>query len=82
MDSVTPSCAKCGTGMSAGLSTYRVKGLYYPVFWVEGESGHSSQYGVSGRNLDVSGRAQAEVTTYRCPDCGYLESYAARAFNS
>ena len=67
--------------MSAGISVYRVKGLYYPVFWVEGEPGHRSQYGVGGRNLDMTGRRQGEVTTFRCPECGYLEFYAPEANN-
>jgi hypothetical protein len=39
--------------------------------WVEGEARRSIWSG-----LKLRGKEQLDVTTYRCPRCGYLESYA------
>jgi hypothetical protein len=39
--------------------------------WVAGQPEKSIWTG-----LKVRGKEQLDVTTYRCPRCGYLESYA------
>jgi len=42
-----------------------------PAKWVEGAPQFSMWTG-----LKLSGRRRIEVATYRCRNCGYLESYA------
>ena len=39
--------------------------------WVEGKPERSIWIGIK-----LKGREQMPITTYRCPQCGYLESYA------
>ena len=39
--------------------------------WVEGPPEKSFW-----NNIKTRGRKKVQVATYRCPECGYLESYA------
>lgn len=61
----TPECAKCGESMHEGF-TFDTAG--YPTGWMEG---------VPRKGFKLSkGPKPLPVTTFRCPTCGYLESYA------
>lgn len=42
-----------------------------PATWVEGKPEPSFWMGTK-----IAGKAQLQVHTFRCPKCGYLESYA------
>lgn len=59
-------CPKCGQSMMAGfIGVSTDKGTRQNA-WAEGEMWFFLLYG--GKTTPV--------TTYRCPGCGYLESYA------
>lgn len=68
------ACIRCQGSMEAGIvidSTYG--GTVQPT-WVEGQPQRSIWTG-----LKLVGAVRMPITTYRCPRCGYLESYAAMA---
>jgi hypothetical protein len=59
-----PTCAKCGKAMEAGfVLDYQGHGPE-PSFWT---------------GVKFKGHQRLPVTTYRCPGCGFLESYAPPA---
>ncbi|MBN8247083.1 MAG: hypothetical protein J0L84_06525 [Verrucomicrobia bacterium] len=67
----TPHCSKCQTEMEVGYLMDRAHHhTRAPATWVEGEPVKSYWTGTN-----ISGKEQLEVNTYRCPKCGYLESY-------
>jgi hypothetical protein len=65
-----PTCGKCGGGMEQGFMIEATHGAVVPPEWAEGEIERSFWTGVA-----VKGRARYTVKTYRCTDCGFLESY-------
>jgi hypothetical protein len=66
----TPVCAKCGGEMELGvIPDYVGRGGIMEPEWAAGKP-ISSFFGIQ-----VSGRRH-NVRTYRCTECGYLESYA------
>jgi predicted RNA-binding Zn-ribbon protein involved in translation (DUF1610 family) len=74
MDAMTkPSCTKCGTTMEDGFlyGNDARGGTVTPSEWVEGAPKRSIWTGISTR-----GREHHAVVTYRCPKCGFIESYA------
>jgi hypothetical protein len=69
-----PGCAKCGRAMEAGFVLDHTHGAVMQSVWIDGAPERSFWTGVK-----TKGRRRLPVTTYRCPKCGYLESYAAPA---
>ena len=69
MDSV--NCAKCGTAMELGYVPDRNLGWYDPPKWFPGPLRIAALRGVA-----KSKSTPLYVVSYRCPACGYLESYA------
>jgi DNA-directed RNA polymerase subunit M/transcription elongation factor TFIIS len=68
----TPKCSKCQTEMEVGYIMDRGhNNAKAPATWVEGEPVRSLWWGTK-----ISGKEQLQVHTFRCPKCGYLESYA------
>jgi hypothetical protein len=66
-------CAKCGGLMQTGFIVDRSYGSAFQEEWVQGRP-RSFLYRVILR-----GARRQKVLTYRCADCGYLESYARAA---
>lgn len=67
-------CQKCNGTTSMGfIVDYGAGGKRQVEKWVAGEPKPSYWYGVDIKNQD-----QIEVVTYRCDECGYLESYAPK----
>ena len=64
-------CPKCGDVMQTGFILDRSHGSNYQEEWVQGRP-RSFLFRVILR-----GAAREKVVTYRCAQCGYLESYAA-----
>jgi hypothetical protein len=62
-------CPKCKQPMQEGFPLDRDPGGRQAQ-WVEGRS----EYGLFG--LRWVRRKRLPITSYRCPSCGYLESYA------
>jgi hypothetical protein len=64
-------CPKCGGSMASGFVLGYGNGTKTPATWVEGEPVKTVWTG-----LNLRGRKQVPITTWRCGRCGYLESYA------
>jgi predicted nucleic-acid-binding Zn-ribbon protein len=69
-----PKCPKCGHEMENGFMVDQAHGAIAEARWAEGESTYSFWTGVQ-----VRGRTQYRVRTYRCTNCGFLEAYALDA---
>ena len=65
------SCPKCNGRMEEGFILDRSHGYVEVSRWVEGPPQTSFWFG-----LKVPADGARQVTTYRCSECGYLESYA------
>jgi hypothetical protein len=66
-----PECQRCGLPMEAGYLVDHGHGAAYPTAWVEGVPKWSHWVG-----LKLKGKTKMPVTTYRCPQCGRLDSFA------
>lgn len=64
-------CPKCGGSMSEGFVLDKTHGGVGVSSWIEGAPVRSVWTG-----LNLKGRAQARIATWRCGRCGFLESYA------
>jgi predicted nucleic-acid-binding Zn-ribbon protein len=71
MASRSLSCPRCGGSMEQGFIVDEGYGKKLVSAWIAGEPQKSFWAG-----LRVSARERVEVATYRCRQCGYLESYA------
>jgi uncharacterized Zn finger protein len=65
------ACPKCSGKMEPGFIKDEGYGTVHPSKWVAGPPEKSFWTGTRTR-----GRKQVQVTTFRCGECGYLESYA------
>jgi hypothetical protein len=69
---ITVECPKCRGKMEEGfIKDEADHGSVHASKWVEGAPENSFWTGTKTR-----GKKQVQVITYRCPGCGYLESYA------
>jgi len=50
--------------------------MHFLTKWVEGEPVNVTLLGITGVNIEVTGRKQFSVRSLRCEHCGFLESYA------
>lgn len=67
-----PTCLRCQTKMETGLIVDDFhSGMHKEQEWAAGPPKRSWWTG-----LNLSGKERHNVTTFRCPRCGYLESYA------
>ena len=67
----TPTCPKCNVLMEEGFIIDATYGGRLQSEWAEGAPKRSIWTGIR-----VAKEDRHPVTTYRCPRCGYLESYA------
>ena len=65
-----PDCPRCKRRMEPGYVLDRTSG-YTVATWVAGAPERSRWTG-----LKIKNRPNLPVTTYRCPHCGRLESFA------
>ena len=74
MNSDVLSCPKCGASMEAGFILDKAHyGMPTVSEWLEGEPEISFWSGLKTKNHE-----RHNVVTYRCEECGFLESYAGR----
>jgi hypothetical protein len=66
-----PKCLRCGSDMQQGYIADRAGVRFTPEKWYAGEW----ERGVLGL-IDQLKSCPLLVKTYRCVECGYLESYA------
>ena len=71
MSTRPPECPKCRHDMEPGFVLDITHGAMAQSSWVEGAPERSIWTG-----LKLKGHERVPVTTFRCPRCGYLESYA------
>ena len=71
MTADAPACPKCDAVMEPGFVLDQTYGAMTQSAWIEGPPERSFWTG-----LKVKGRDRLPVTTFRCPECGFLESYA------
>lgn len=64
-------CPKCSKEMEEGFIADATYGGVVTSKWVEGEPEKSFWTGTK-----TKGKRQVEVHSFRCPNCGFLESYA------
>ena len=70
-----PTCAKCGKAMEAGfVLDHEGHRAGTQSAWIDGAPEPSFWTGVK-----LKEHQRLPVTTYRCPGCGFLESYAPPA---
>ena len=65
------TCSKCGKPMEEGFVVDNTYGGGLVSSWVAGPPEAKFLGGVK-----ITGRDKFQIRTYRCPDCGFLESYA------
>ncbi|MBL8863288.1 MAG: hypothetical protein JNK02_14925 [Planctomycetes bacterium] len=76
MSTKRPTCRHCRQSMDAGWIADRGHGnSVAEAKWIEGEPRHQRWLGIDW-GLTTKGTKQLEVTVWRCPQCGLLESYA------
>jgi Domain of unknown function (DUF6487) len=70
---MNPTCPKCAKSMEPGFVIDKTYGEDYssPPEWAEGAPEPSFWTGVK-----LKDKQRHPVSTFRCPSCGYLESYA------
>ena len=71
MPAAEPACPKCSTAMEPGFVLDQTYGANTQSSWIEGAPERSFWTGVK-----LKGRERIPLVTFRCPRCGYLESYA------
>jgi len=69
----TPECIRCQTAMELGFLVDHSHAVLRLGRWCAGKPDPSFWSGEMSRGQY---KAATVVTTYRCPECGYLESYA------
>jgi predicted nucleic-acid-binding Zn-ribbon protein len=71
MTTLDPKCSKCRSEMEEGFIADVTYGGVVTSKWIEGEPEKSFWTGTK-----TKGKRQVEILTFRCTNCGYLESYA------
>ncbi len=66
-----PQCPKCSQPMEEGYILDGTRHGDKPAEWIEGPPQYSIWTG-----LKLKGRDRLKITTFCCPKCGFLESYA------
>jgi Domain of unknown function (DUF6487) len=67
----TLKCPKCSQPMDEGFIVDHSHAVDLQAEWVEGSPERSFWTG-----LKVKGKERRKITTFCCPKCGFLESYA------
>jgi hypothetical protein len=72
-----PTCPDCRTDMLSGFCTNAVPArLLCLGWWHPGEVQQRRMLGVIPLGIEYDRQQEIPVTTYRCPECGLLRSYA------
>ncbi len=71
MPDEVPQCERCRLPMERGFLIDHGYGANYPMAWAAGVARWSRWLG-----LKVTREEKMPVATYRCPQCGKLESFA------
>ena len=76
------SCPKCNSQMQSGFILEKSHSALEQSCWINGDPVLEpiKVFGVKlgSKYLSLEGRERIPVRTYRCINCGFLESYAVR----
>ena len=70
----TKQCARCRGLLEEGFLADKSAGGVTPALWVQGLPQSTFRTGRGG--AAVAGKTQRLVQSFRCTDCGHLESFA------
>jgi hypothetical protein len=65
-----PTCLRCSGPTERGLLVDHGYGIIYPLAWIAGTGRWSKLFG-----LRLRGQRKMPVVTYRCTNCGRIESF-------
>lgn len=68
--------------MDSGFVLDYAHGAVLESRWQPGDPEQIKMLGFIAAGVKVDKENQLKVTTFRCPNCGYLESYARRKVDS
>jgi hypothetical protein len=71
-----PQCPDCQELMEIGFLPYQEDAAVCEIRWYPGEVEYYSLFGVRSSNIKTDSAKYRKVTSYRCPKCGLLRSYA------
>ncbi|MBS0196867.1 MAG: hypothetical protein JSR77_08920 [Planctomycetes bacterium] len=71
-ENTVPSCIRCDMPMEAGFLLDHGHGTNFQTVWCKGTVQHSIWVGIKQAQVATG----IPTTSYRCPQCGYLETYA------
>ncbi len=70
------TCPYCRVVMQDGFFVDNNQGMYVQSAWVAGQPAEQRLLGFRTGTISLSGRTQYPVMVYRCPQCGFLQSFA------
>ncbi len=69
-------CSKCGNRIFASFYIYYGGETHRQLEWFSGKPMKKKVLGFEVDNPDLDGKVTFKVKTYRCMECGFLDSYA------
>ena len=82
MEDRTPVCPYCEINMERGFVLDFAQAAALNSTWQAGEPTPQTFFGLKTGAVKLDKQHMLQMATYRCPDCGYLESYARRSQES
>jgi hypothetical protein len=70
-----PDCLRCTATMEHGFLLDHAHMAMMQARWCSGEP-QASWLNLTGEVRSAQAQAGFKVTAFRCPECGYIESYA------
>jgi predicted nucleic-acid-binding Zn-ribbon protein len=72
-----PICPKCENQMKKGWIKDSVESAQTEARWIAGEVERRPIFFGMVEEIILEGKTIKPLTAYRCPECGYVELYAA-----
>lgn len=69
------ACPKCSNAMEEGFTVDRGQDFYVPI-WQPGQPKAARFLGMGLGGIVAKRKLWRSIVTYRCTQCGFLESYA------
>ena len=82
MEDQMPTCPYCEVAMERGFVLEFTSAAVVSSSWQPGEPTPQIFLGLKTGSVKLDNAKMLPVATYRCPICGYLESYARKQADS
>ena len=82
VDDPLPICPYCEVDMERGFVLDFSQGGNINSTWQAGAPTPQTILGLKTRSVKLDKEKMIQVATFRCPNCGYLESYARKQLDS